>query len=149
MTDLAQTSDVWKCFEKLKEEKKAKCILCLRKLAYHGGTSNLREHLVKIHPLKYKAKMGESSKAKQTSLDCVLKPRQCSESHSREITERVINMIAMEILFCIVVDAIVTTCSLLYFVLHVCIVDDTVTTCSLLFYFILYYSGCHCFYSFL
>ena len=40
--------------------------------------------------------MGESSKAKQTSLDSVLKPRQCSESRSREITERVINMIAMD-----------------------------------------------------
>ena len=46
--DMTQTSDVWRCFEKIKEEKKAKCILCLRKLAYHRGTSNLREHLVKI-----------------------------------------------------------------------------------------------------
>ena len=41
-SDIATTrkkvSDVWTWFTKLKEEKKAQCCLCDKKLAYHGGT---------------------------------------------------------------------------------------------------------------
>lgn len=39
-------SEVWSVFEKVEDEKKAKCSLCFKKLAYLGGTtSNLRNNL--------------------------------------------------------------------------------------------------------
>jgi len=39
-------SDVCKFFEKKKEAKKAICTVCGKALAFHGGTSNLHDHLL-------------------------------------------------------------------------------------------------------
>lgn len=39
-------SDVWQYFTKGKERKKAKSQLCSKELAFHSGTTNLREHLM-------------------------------------------------------------------------------------------------------
>ena len=47
-------SDVWQYFTKDKERKKAKCQLCSKELAFHGGTTNLREHLMNRHSGSYK-----------------------------------------------------------------------------------------------
>ena len=42
-------SDIWQYFTKGKERKKAKCQLSSKELAFHSGTTNLREHLMKRH----------------------------------------------------------------------------------------------------
>ena len=48
-------SDVWDFFEKLPDtDKKVRCILChpQKDFAFHGGTTNLREHLSSKHPFR-------------------------------------------------------------------------------------------------
>ena len=89
-------SDVWKFFEKQKETKKAKCTLCCKELAFHGGTSNLRDHLLKVHPLSYR-KPETRSRVQLGALDSFVKPRQCSEARSREITQRIAHMLALDL----------------------------------------------------
>ena len=48
-TTRREKSDVWQFFEK-SGPRVATCKLCKKEYAYHGGTSNLREHLTRIHP---------------------------------------------------------------------------------------------------
>jgi len=40
--------------QKTKNTKKAKCLLCSKELAFHSGTTNLREHLMNRHSGSYK-----------------------------------------------------------------------------------------------
>ena len=93
-SDIATTrkkvSDVWTWFTKLKEEKKAQCRLCDKKLAYHGGTTNLRDHLLYVHPLKYSTKQ---QPVRQAVMDNFLKKKACSSVRSKEITDKVVKMI--------------------------------------------------------
>ena len=46
-------SDVWKCFTKTPDKKKAICSICHKELAYSGGTTNLCDHVSSKHPLQY------------------------------------------------------------------------------------------------
>ena len=86
-------SDVWKYFEKT-ESSKAKCTLCFKQLSYRGGTTNLRDHLTSQHPLNYKHQPGSK---KQATLDLFSKPRRCPESRAKEITDRIVNMLALDL----------------------------------------------------
>ena len=88
------TSDVWNHYEKLQDAKRVKCMLCSKELAYHGGTSNLRDHLLKIHPLDYRTKQRRLHKLHLTVLRFLA--RYCGESRSKEITDRIVNMVAMD-----------------------------------------------------
>ena len=47
-------SDMWEFFEKKTEVKKVKFSLCSEQLIFHEGTTNLRDHLLKLHLLHYK-----------------------------------------------------------------------------------------------
>ena len=59
-------SDVWEFFEKNAEAKKVKFSLCSKQLIFHEGTTNLRDHLLKVHPLRYKKSESEAkAKVKQ------------------------------------------------------------------------------------
>ena len=87
------SSDVWKYFVKLKEARKAECKLCLKKLAYHRGTSNLCEHLLKVHPLNYQT----PSSAHQLSINNCLKLKLCSQARAKAITEKIVRMIILDI----------------------------------------------------
>ena len=92
-------SDVWKYFNKSTDGKKAECKLCSKILAYHGGTSNLRTHLQGQHPLKYQRQQEssiEKGKMKQETLASMFKPQACTESRSKDITDRIANMIALD-----------------------------------------------------
>ena len=64
--------DVRQYFVKKKEERKAQCKVCGKELAYHGGTSNLHEHLCKIHLFKYSGS-GRSSEfsSKEGSIESI------------------------------------------------------------------------------
>ena len=42
-------SAIWKFFTLQEDKKKAECQLCKIKLAYHGGTTNLRSHISAKH----------------------------------------------------------------------------------------------------
>ena len=53
-------SDVWNYFTKDKERKKAKCQLCSKELAFHSGTTNLRDHLMSRHSGTYKNEGGKN-----------------------------------------------------------------------------------------
>ena len=85
--------DVRQYFIKKKEERKAQCKVCGKELAYHGGTSNLLEHLCKIHLLKYSGS-GRSSEfsSKEGSIESI-QENFCSGTRSKEITEKIVNMI--------------------------------------------------------
>ena len=79
--------DVWRWYKKMSDKTKVECTLCQKKIAYRGGTTNLRNHLMSKHPLTYKpkTKKGEGSSTgsvsqTQTILDTAVKPRYCSES---------------------------------------------------------------------
>lgn len=78
--------------------KKAKCQLCSKALAYCGGTTNLHEHLNAKHRCQYENdKAGESSQAKKGALESFLKPKVCPPGRAREITDKIVDMIAMDL----------------------------------------------------
>ena len=92
-------SDVWKWFKKVSDSTKVECILCSKTVAYRGGTTNLRNHLVYKHPLIYKPKAqskGEEGSSKQGTLDAVVKSHYCSEAKAKVITDKILMMIALE-----------------------------------------------------
>ena len=66
---------------------------------YHGRPSNLRAHLQRQHPLKYKSKQESSTekgKEKQVTFTSMFKSQACMESPSKEITDRIANIIALD-----------------------------------------------------
>jgi len=87
-------SDVWKFYERTDDGKKVKCILCSppKELVYHGGTSNLRDHVNRQRPLKYKPD------TVQTSLEAYGKKKQaCSDARAKQITELIVRMVALDL----------------------------------------------------
>ena len=90
-----KVSDVWNYFVKKKEEKKAQCKICGKQLAYHGGTSNLRDHLTNIHPVKYQG-CSSTSTSIEGPMDRMFKTKCCSNARSKEITDKIVNMIVRD-----------------------------------------------------
>ena len=68
-------SEVWEFFEKNAEAKKVMFSLCSKQLIFHEGTTNLSDHLLKVHQLRYK-----KSESEAVSSDKFLRPQQCSEA---------------------------------------------------------------------
>ena len=80
-------SDVWEFSEKNTGAKEVKFSLCSKQLILHEGTMNVLDHLLKVHPLRYKKKQKRSkSKSEAVSFDEFLRPRQCSEARFQDIT---------------------------------------------------------------
>ena len=92
------TSDVWKYFKKKKEQKKALCTICNKLYAYCGGTTNLREHLEAFHSVVYKRRrsLEEESGSSQRSLDSFLRPKQCSDARAKDIVQKIVSMIIVD-----------------------------------------------------
>ena len=89
---------MWKHFEKIDGSKKVKCKVCLKEYSFHGRTSNLREHLVAKHTLIYNpAGVSETHLTKQRSLHSYATPRVFSEARKKDITERIVDMITLDI----------------------------------------------------
>ena len=63
-------SDVWKYISKESSSASATCTLCEKVLAYRGGMSNLREHLLRSHPREY-----HHEDKQQSTLDSIVKIR--------------------------------------------------------------------------
>ena len=68
-------------------DKSALCKICNKEYAYHGGTSNLHDHLTHTHPSKLK------SPPNQPSLDPYLSHSKCSEVYAKRITEHIVDMV--------------------------------------------------------
>ena len=68
-------SDVWKYISKDSRSASATCTLCEKVLAYRGGTSNLRDHLLCSHPREYHHKDKQ-----QSTLDSIVKIRKIRSS---------------------------------------------------------------------
>ena len=91
-------SDVWKHFKRLEIERKAMCMLCHKKLSYRGGTTNLREHLTSKHPLQYvNPKKSSEKESKQSKIDTYVRSEYCSDKLASEITERIADMVALDL----------------------------------------------------
>ena len=88
-------SDVWAFFEKKKGFKSVSCKLCDKVFAYHGGTSNLREHLLRIHPSEFKGQTKQQEQ--QSSLDPFVARAKCPHSRAKQITDLIANMVACDI----------------------------------------------------
>ena len=88
-------SDVWDHFRK--KEKTAVCCYCEKELAFCGGTTNLRDHLTRIHPLKYTPE-GEKNKASSSKpIDTFVRKTVCSEGHARKITSLMVEMLVLDL----------------------------------------------------
>ncbi|XP_019851990.1 PREDICTED: zinc finger BED domain-containing protein 1-like [Amphimedon queenslandica] len=88
-------SDVWKYFQKA-GPKRVSCQLCSKQMAYHGGTTNLRDHLIRIHPKDYNLQHS-SATSTSTTLDGFLSKSKCPPSRSRHITELITDMVARDL----------------------------------------------------
>ena len=75
-------SDVSEFF--IKQEKFALCKICNKEYAFHGGTSNLRDHLIRAHPSKSPLPQN------QASLKSYLSHSKCSDSRATKITEHIV-----------------------------------------------------------
>ena len=86
-----ERSDVWKHFDKT-GTKNVTCRLCAKQLAYHGGTTNLQDHLTRVHMDKYKpAKRTDD----QPSLETFV--RKCSDAKAKLINELIVDVVTMDI----------------------------------------------------
>ena len=91
-----KVSDVWNYFTKLSDKKKAVCSICRKELAYLGGTTNLRDHLTSKHALHYYSADKKNESQKKT-LDGFVTRSRCSDACSKNITDRVTEMIVKDL----------------------------------------------------
>ena len=78
--EIKHRSDVWKYFERISSERKAKCTICCKILVYCGGTTNLRDHLTSKHLLHYEyEKSDNKTQAKQGKIDSFVKSHHCCD----------------------------------------------------------------------
>ena len=82
-------SEVWEFF--VKKDKSALCKICNKEYAYHGGTSNLHDHLMRAHPSKLK------SPPNQPFLDPYLSHSKCSEARAKRIIEHIVDMVVRDL----------------------------------------------------
>jgi len=75
----------------VKRGQKALCIVCENEYAYHGGTSNLRDHLVSAHPLKLRPPED------QRCLNAYLSKAKFPESRAKKITEHIAGMVVRDL----------------------------------------------------
>ena len=72
-------------------DKFALCKICNKEYAYHGGTSNLHDHLTRVHPSKL------HSSQNQSSLDPYLSHSKCSDAHAKRIIEHIVDVVISDL----------------------------------------------------
>ena len=85
-------SDVWKFYTQ-EATNSVVCKLCERKFAYHGGTSNLRDHLERLHSQVYKS----SSKQTDSKQTTIIGLQRCTERRAKAVSDMILNMIIKDI----------------------------------------------------
>ncbi len=95
-------SPVWEFFGKININK-VRCKLCggppFTDLAFHGGTTSMRNHLSSKHPEQL-----EAASSSQRTLDSFFNTKKCSVEHAKEITERIAMFVARDLRPISVVD---------------------------------------------
>ena len=72
MASLSSTtvvSDVWEFVEKNADAKTVKFSLSSKQLIFHEGTTNLCDHLLKVHPLRCKKRKRSKNESEAVSSD--------------------------------------------------------------------------------
>jgi zinc finger BED domain-containing protein 1 (E3 SUMO-protein ligase ZBED1) len=93
-----KSSNVWQFMNKLDCGKKAECKLCMKKLAFHGGTTNLHNHLRDVHPLQYKVASKEAvsfgpKQSKLTEFSRFAPSKSCPQERGNKIDDLIVNFI--------------------------------------------------------
>ena len=78
-------------WEKGTKDKSALCKICNKEYAYHRGTSNLRNHLTRVHPSKL------HSPQNQSSLNPYLSHSKCSDAHAKRITKHIVDVVIRDL----------------------------------------------------
>ena len=85
-------SEVWKFYER--KNTSVECKLCHSSLAYHGGTSLMKEHLKRKHPAN--SPFSAENGYKQRKLDAFAKNRPCSSERTSAISKQILVMIVRD-----------------------------------------------------
>ena len=85
---------MWEHFKK--GEKTATCCLCRKVLSYCGGMTNLSDHLMRIHPLKYTTK-ADKNKVSTAKIDTFVNKIVYSKSHAKKITNLMAEMLVLDL----------------------------------------------------
>ena len=91
-------SVVWEFFEK-QNAKKVKCKLCPAPgttLAYHGGTTCMKNHLASRHKEEYASLTSDGTKS-QPTIQPFLKRNGCSAERAKQITHLIAEMVARDL----------------------------------------------------
>ena len=87
-------SDVWNYFDKV-ESKSVTCKVCKQKFAYHGGITNLRDHLQRTHGTTYVPDcIGFSG---QKKIESVLVVRKCSAERTKILDNLIIRLTVQDL----------------------------------------------------
>ena len=78
-------SDVWQYFKK-EGSRNVICTLCKGKFAFHGGTSNLRDHLQRSHSAVYAHDSG------QPKIDSIMKVQKCSPARAKILDNMIVGL---------------------------------------------------------
>ena len=89
-------SNVWGFFTK-KDERKVHvhvaCRLCGKDYAYHGGTSNLGDHLVRCHSKEFQPAIV----SQQSTIASFMPKSKCSTVRAREITCHIVDFVVCDL----------------------------------------------------
>ena len=90
-------SDVWEHFRRA--DKKAICCHCSKELVYCRATTNLRDHLNRIHPSKYSPPDSTTAAEKKVTpkIESFIKKTVYSEGHAKKITNLLVEMITLDL----------------------------------------------------
>ena len=87
-------SDVWKYFDKV-ESKSVTCKVCKQKFAFHGGTTNLCDHLQRRHGTMYVPESVGSSGQKK--IESVLKVQKCSVEQTKILDNLIVGLTVQDL----------------------------------------------------
>ena len=74
----------------------ATCFLCHKELSYCGGMTNVSDHLMRIHPLKYTAE-ADKNKVSTAKIDTFVNKIVYSKSHAKKITNLMAEMLTLDL----------------------------------------------------
>ena len=87
-------SDIWKYFDKV-ESKSVTCKVCKQKFAFHGGTTNLHNHLQRSHgALHVPESVGSSG---QKKIESVLRIQKCSAERTKILDNLIIGLTVQDL----------------------------------------------------
>ena len=74
----------------------ALCGLCRKELSYCGGMTNLSDHLMRIHPLKYTTE-ADKNKVSTAKIDTFVNKIIYSKSHAKKINNLMAEMLVLDL----------------------------------------------------